>query len=288
MWIYLCRAVDKAAAKVDFLLTAKRDRKAALRFLRKAIGYHGTPKKITIDKSGSNAAAVESYNAEQGTDTEMRQVKYLDKPFFSVGANLIWHGCLDIAFVILREAAIEPEPCESPLNNPCENGNLERSLFAFDDLQVPPVASQLPSELAALVPSISNDGSNGRPERREPRQHSVASSVVRHVGGFDAIGDRKAENVDQDVALPPFHSFVPIESANPTTFGRLHRLAIHDGEGGPRLPICRQAGQRDTARDAAAPRHQPYASSGSTRARSAKAGSRLEAAAIGSQCGADR
>src|ERR1700733_14066838 len=36
-WKYLYRAVDKAGATVDFLLTAKRDRKAALRFLRKAI-----------------------------------------------------------------------------------------------------------------------------------------------------------------------------------------------------------------------------------------------------------
>ena len=48
VWKYLYRAVDKAGATVDFLLTAKRDRKAALRFLRKAIGQNGTPEKITI------------------------------------------------------------------------------------------------------------------------------------------------------------------------------------------------------------------------------------------------
>ena len=77
-WKYLYRAVDKAGATVDFLLTAKRDREAALRFLRKAIGQHSTPEKITIDKSGANTAAVESYNAERETDIKMRQVKYLN------------------------------------------------------------------------------------------------------------------------------------------------------------------------------------------------------------------
>src|SRR6201992_4266137 len=46
-WKYLYRAVDKAGATVDFLLTAKRDRKAALRFLCKAVAQNGTPEKIT-------------------------------------------------------------------------------------------------------------------------------------------------------------------------------------------------------------------------------------------------
>ena len=61
-WKYLYRAVDKAGATVDFLLTAKRDRKAALRFFRKAIKGNGTPEKITIDKSGANKAAIDSHN----------------------------------------------------------------------------------------------------------------------------------------------------------------------------------------------------------------------------------
>ena len=64
-WKYLYRAVDKAGNTVDFLLTAKRDRKAALRFLCKAIGQHGVPAKINIDKSGANTAAIESYNSDR-------------------------------------------------------------------------------------------------------------------------------------------------------------------------------------------------------------------------------
>ena len=78
VWKYLYRAVDKAGATVDFLLTAKRDRKAALRFLRKALCQHGTPEKITIDKSGANTAAIESCNAEHKAGIEIRQVKYLN------------------------------------------------------------------------------------------------------------------------------------------------------------------------------------------------------------------
>jgi putative transposase len=77
-WKYLYRAVDKTGATVDFLLTAKRDRKAALRFLRKASGRHGAPAKITIDKSGANIAAIESFNADHDTEIETRQVKYFN------------------------------------------------------------------------------------------------------------------------------------------------------------------------------------------------------------------
>ena len=57
---------------------AKRDRKAALRFLRKAFGQHGTPEKVTIDKSGANTTAIERYNAKHKAGIEIRQVKYLN------------------------------------------------------------------------------------------------------------------------------------------------------------------------------------------------------------------
>ena len=78
VWKYLYRAVDKAGATVDFLLTAKRDRNAALRFLLKAFGQHGTPEKITIDKSGANTVAIDSYNVEHKASIEIRQVEYLN------------------------------------------------------------------------------------------------------------------------------------------------------------------------------------------------------------------
>ena len=75
---YLCRAVDKTVAGVDLLLTDKRDRKAALRFLPKAIKGNDTPEKITIDKSGANTAAIECHNAETEAGIVIRQIKYLN------------------------------------------------------------------------------------------------------------------------------------------------------------------------------------------------------------------
>jgi putative transposase len=43
-----------------------------------AIGHNGTPEKITIDKSGANTAAIESYNKDHKAGIEIRQVKYLN------------------------------------------------------------------------------------------------------------------------------------------------------------------------------------------------------------------
>ncbi len=75
-WLY--RAVDEDGDTIDFLLSAKRDQKAALRFLKKAIRQHGVPEKINADKSGANAAGLKSFNHEYSTDIELRQVKYLN------------------------------------------------------------------------------------------------------------------------------------------------------------------------------------------------------------------
>jgi transposase-like protein len=77
-WKYLYRAVDKEGQTIEFLLTARRNKKAALRFLHKAIRHHGVPEKITLDKSGTNAAALDSYNEAHESAIEIRQVKYLN------------------------------------------------------------------------------------------------------------------------------------------------------------------------------------------------------------------
>ena len=50
-WKYLYRAVDKESQTIDFLLTTKRDKAAALRFFDKAMKSSGVPEKITMDKA---------------------------------------------------------------------------------------------------------------------------------------------------------------------------------------------------------------------------------------------
>lgn len=47
-WKYLYRAVYKEGNTVDFLLTARRDKAAALRFFEKSMKASGIPEKVTL------------------------------------------------------------------------------------------------------------------------------------------------------------------------------------------------------------------------------------------------
>ena len=82
-WMYLYRAVDKSGDTLDFMLSEKRDTKAARRFFQKAIATNGVPSKIVIDKSGANRAGVNWINirlkfARQNRLIKILQVKYLN------------------------------------------------------------------------------------------------------------------------------------------------------------------------------------------------------------------
>lgn len=124
-WKYLYRAVDKAGHTVDFLLTAKRDRRAAAPFLRKAIDQCGTPQKITIDKSGANTAAIEEYNTDNETSIELRQTNYLNNIVEQdhraikritrsmLGYKSFWSAAVTLARIelmhMIRKGQIQPE-----------------------------------------------------------------------------------------------------------------------------------------------------------------------------------
>ena len=77
-WKYYYRAVDKEGHAIDFLLTVKRDKKAAKRYLKKAIRRNGDPSLINIDKSGANKAGIDLINHDDDKSIEIRQCKYLN------------------------------------------------------------------------------------------------------------------------------------------------------------------------------------------------------------------
>ena len=77
-WKYLYRAVDKQGNTIDFLLTAKRDKKAALRFLNKAISRNGKPSLINIDQSAANTAGINQFNKVNNKRIKIRQCKYVN------------------------------------------------------------------------------------------------------------------------------------------------------------------------------------------------------------------
>jgi beta-N-acetylhexosaminidase len=77
-------AIDKEGQTIDFLLTAHQDKKAAKRFLKKAVSQHELPDKITLDKSGANAAAIEALIEETGCEIQIRpKMRLSPTPTFS-------------------------------------------------------------------------------------------------------------------------------------------------------------------------------------------------------------
>jgi transposase-like protein len=82
VWKYLDRAVDSKGNTLDFLLSAKRDGKAAAGFFCKVLkGQHTEiPRVINVDKNAAYPVAIETLKEEEtiGEETELRQSKYLN------------------------------------------------------------------------------------------------------------------------------------------------------------------------------------------------------------------
>jgi transposase-like protein len=79
---YLYRAVDSDGNTIDFMLSAKRDRKAAKRFFKKAFGsnHNREPRVITVDKNPAYPAAVNELKNDKilPKNVGLRQIKYLN------------------------------------------------------------------------------------------------------------------------------------------------------------------------------------------------------------------
>jgi transposase-like protein len=81
-WKYLYRAVDSSGKTIDFMLSAKRDRRAAKRFFRKALKMFHTPspRVINVDKNAAYPPAIDELKTEKTIDKTcaLRQNKYLN------------------------------------------------------------------------------------------------------------------------------------------------------------------------------------------------------------------
>ena len=81
-WKYLYRAVDSDGNTLDFMLSARRDAKAAKRFFKKVFlaKHNGQPKVINVDKNAAYPPAIKQLKKQKilDKDSELRQVKYLN------------------------------------------------------------------------------------------------------------------------------------------------------------------------------------------------------------------
>jgi transposase-like protein len=81
-WKYLYRAVDSNGNTIDFMLSTKRNRKAAKRFLKKALGskHNQMPRAITVDKNPAYPIAIHELKNDRilPQNVNLRQIKYLN------------------------------------------------------------------------------------------------------------------------------------------------------------------------------------------------------------------
>ena len=77
---FLYRAVDKQGNTIEFLLTKRRMKGSAQKFLNKAIRNNAKPRIINIDKSGANTAGIKTWTKRSFTrkKIKIRRVKYLN------------------------------------------------------------------------------------------------------------------------------------------------------------------------------------------------------------------
>ncbi|MBM3605858.1 MAG: IS6 family transposase [Alphaproteobacteria bacterium] len=82
-WVYLYRAVDKFEKTLDFMLSERRNKPAAIKFLARAMEVNGLPRKIVIDKSAANTEGIKDINRMLKrfgcpVPIEMVRIKYLN------------------------------------------------------------------------------------------------------------------------------------------------------------------------------------------------------------------
>ena len=81
-WKYFYRAVDSNGDTIDFMLSAKRNRKAAKRFFKKTLNsnHNQIPRVITVDKNPAYPPAIDELINDKilPINVGIRQIKYLN------------------------------------------------------------------------------------------------------------------------------------------------------------------------------------------------------------------
>jgi IS6 family transposase len=81
-WKYFYRAVDSNGDTIDFMLSAKRNRKAVKRFFKKALcsNHNQIPRVITVDKNPAYPLAIDELKNDKILlkNVGIRQIKYLN------------------------------------------------------------------------------------------------------------------------------------------------------------------------------------------------------------------
>ena len=81
-WRYLCRAVDSEGNTIEYMLSVRRDAKAAKLFFKKVLkAFHSSnPRVINVDKNAAYPPAISELKEDEilPKSCELRQVKYLN------------------------------------------------------------------------------------------------------------------------------------------------------------------------------------------------------------------
>jgi hypothetical protein len=123
-------------------------------------------------------------------------------------------GGSSISLEILGEATAPADPGEGALDDPALGQDLEaREGWAFDDFDLPNSrARDGAGHLRASVAAVRIDALDEGEQPTRPAQQIEGAVAVLNVGGMDDDVQKKAERIDEDMALAAFDFLARIKA----------------------------------------------------------------------------